>query len=290
MATSGLIVIDKPSGMTSHEVVGRVRRIVGSRKVGHAGTLDPMATGVLILGVNRATKLLGYITGHDKVYDATVRLGMATSTDDAEGEAIDTADASGLSDQQVRAAFAAQQGDRQQVPSSVSAIKVDGRRAYALARDGHEVALRARPVHIERVDVHQIRREGEYVDVDLTVECSSGTYIRAIARDVGAELGVGGHLTALRRTAIGAVRIGDALTLDALADLADPVAVPLADAVRRTLGERPISDDQARELSFGRRIEPDPERREVVGAIAPDGEAVALLNASGKPVVVFAPA
>ncbi|GAB3298995.1 tRNA pseudouridine(55) synthase TruB [Epidermidibacterium keratini] len=283
-------MIDKPSGMTSHDVVARVRRIAGTRKVGHAGTLDPMATGVLIVGVNRATKLLGYITGHDKVYDATVRLGVATSTDDAEGETVTAVDANGVTDEQVRAAFAAQQGNRDQVPSSVSAIKVDGKRAYALARDGHEVALRARPVRIERVEIHQIRRDGEYVDVDVTVECSAGTYIRAIARDVGAELGVGGHLTALRRTSIGEVSLDDALTLEALAEQAEPVGVVLAEAVRRTLGSREITDEQARELSYGRRIEPETDGPEVVGAIAPDGEVIALVSASGKPVVVFAPA
>ncbi|HMU36812.1 MAG TPA: tRNA pseudouridine(55) synthase TruB, partial [Marmoricola sp.] len=195
--TSGLVIVDKPAGFTSHDVVARVRRLAGTRKVGHAGTLDPMATGVLVLGVNRATRLLGHLMLTEKAYDATIKLGESTSTDDAEGETIATSDTSGLSEDQVRAALAEFVGDIDQVPTAVSAIKVDGKRAYARVRAGEEVELSARRVHIASIEVTRV----ELPEVDISVRCSSGTYIRAIARDLGAALGVGGHLSALRRTA-----------------------------------------------------------------------------------------
>ncbi|WP_153504878.1 tRNA pseudouridine(55) synthase TruB [Cumulibacter manganitolerans] len=287
--TSGLIVVDKPAGITSHDVVARMRKIVGTRKIGHAGTLDPMATGILVLGVERATKLLGYLMGHDKTYRATVRLGESTTTDDREGETVERHGAAGLGEQQIRDAFATQVGRIAQVPSAVSAIKVAGRRAYDLVREGEEVALAPREVTVHSIDIDRISL-GELADVDVVVHCSSGTYIRAIARDVGALLGVGGHLTALRRTASGDVDESVALTLEQIADLDDPVAVPLDDAVRRTFRTRALTADEARELSFGRRISPAGAQNDVVGALDPDGHAIALVDGSGKPRVVFAPA
>lgn len=287
--TSGLIVVDKPVGITSHDVVARMRKIVGTRRIGHAGTLDPMATGILVLGVERATKLLGYVMGHDKTYDATVRLGERTTTDDREGDTLQTCDAAHLSEQQVRDAFAAQVGHIAQVPSAVSAIKVGGRRAYDLVREGQDVELKAREIDVHSIDISRIAL-GARVDVDITVRCSAGTYIRAIARDAGAALGVGGHLTALRRTASGDIDESDALTLEQIAELDDPVAVPLDDAVRRTFPLREITADEASELSYGRRIGGTGSPDDVVGAIAPDGRAIALVDGRGKPKVVFAPA
>ena len=220
MTESGLVVVDKPAGITSHDVVARVRRLAGTRKVGHAGTLDPMATGVLVLGLNRATRLLGHLTLTDKAYAATVRLGMTTTTDDAEGEVVDSQPTDGLTETAVRDALAAFVGEIDQVPSAVSAIKIDGKRAYARVRDGEQVDLPARRVSVHSIDVvsTSLDRRDQPVTLDIEVRCSSGTYIRAIARDLGAALGVGGHLTALRRTAVGPFLIDEARTLDALAD------------------------------------------------------------------------
>ena len=196
---SGLVVVDKPGGLTSHDVVARVRRLAGTRKVGHAGTLDPMATGVLVLGVNRATRLLGHLALTDKRYDATVRLGTTTTTDDAEGEVVETKPTSGIVDDDVRRVITTFVGEIDQVPSAVSAIKVDGKRAYARVRAGEEVDLPARRVTVHEIEVTSL----DLPSVEISVHCSSGTYIRAIARDLGAALGVGGHLTSLRRTAVG---------------------------------------------------------------------------------------
>jgi len=214
----GVLLVDKPAGMTSHDVVDVVRRRLATRKVGHAGTLDPMATGVLVLGVNRATRLLGHLTLTEKAYDATIRLGATTTTDDAEGELVSRTPVVALDEMRVRSALAAFLGEIQQVPTAVSAIKVGGRRAYDRVRAGEDVQLEARPVTIHALDVHQVRPVGELVEVDISVRCSSGTYIRAIARDVGARLGVGGHLTALRRTRVGSFRVEDAVPLDRLGD------------------------------------------------------------------------
>ena len=209
----GLVVVDKPDGMTSHDVVARVRRILGTRKVGHAGTLDPMATGVLVLGIERATKLLGHLALDSKAYLATIVLGAATTTDDAEGEVLSTVDASGVEDDAVAAEVAKLTGPIQQVPSAVSAVKIDGKRAYARVRAGEQVDIPARPVTVHRFDVLVTRREDKTVLLDVMVECSSGTYVRALARDLGAALGVGGHLGALRRTRVGPFDLRVARTL-----------------------------------------------------------------------------
>lgn len=205
----GLLLVDKTKGLTSHDVVARTRRRLGTRKVGHAGTLDPMATGLLVLGIGRGTKLLNLAVGLDKEYKATIRLGASTTTDDAEGEIIDSPGCNAIPD--IEAVLERYRGDIEQIPSSVSAIKVDGKRAYARVRAGETVQLKARPVTVSAFDIVGAPRliEG-YLDLDVRVQCSSGTYIRALARDIGNDLGVGGHLTALRRTAVGPWRIEQA--------------------------------------------------------------------------------
>ncbi|SCL30577.1 tRNA pseudouridine synthase B [Micromonospora nigra] len=253
MSTDGLIVVDKPGGMTSHDVVARIRRLARTRRVGHGGTLDPMATGVLVIGVGRATRLLTYVIGARKSYTATVRLGQSTVTDDAEGDVIATTPAGQLTDEAIRAALVPLTGEIDQVPSAVSAIKVDGRRAYKRVRDGESVELRARRVTISRLDVLAVRRDTpDLVDVDIDLTCSSGTYVRAVARDAGLALGVGGHLTALRRTAVGGFRLTEAATLDDLERRApEVVGLPLAAAAERFFPRRDASADEARVLSHG---------------------------------------
>ncbi|MEI5673619.1 MULTISPECIES: tRNA pseudouridine(55) synthase TruB [unclassified Nocardioides] len=283
---AGLVVVDKSGGMTSHDVVSRVRRLAGTRKVGHAGTLDPMATGVLVLGVNRATRLLGHLMLTEKGYDATVRLGVATTTDDAEGEVTATAAADHLDEAVVRAAFAEQVGELLQVPTAVSAIKVDGKRAYQRVRDGEQVELKARPVTVHALEVLDHRVVGECLDVDVSLRCSSGTYVRAIARDVGAALGVGGHLTALRRTAVGPYDLGVARTLE---ELGESFAVlPVADAARAAFPAVELDDEQTRDVRVGRPI--DVPLDALTAVFAPDGEFLALYEpreGRARPVAVF---
>jgi tRNA pseudouridine55 synthase len=224
--------------MTSHDVVARVRRLAKTRRVGHGGTLDPMATGVLIIGVNRATRLLTYVIGSTKNYRGTIRLGRSTVTDDAEGEVTATGPVDGITDEAIRDGLAAQTGEIDQVPSAVSAIKINGERAYKRVRDGEDVEIPARRVTVHRLDVEDIRR-GEHLDVDIDVSCSSGTYIRAIARDLGRTLGCGGHLTALRRTAVGGFTLAEASTLTQLEERApDVISLSMADAARRAFPER----------------------------------------------------
>jgi tRNA pseudouridine55 synthase len=245
---TGLIVLDKPAGLTSHDVVARVRRIAGTRRVGHGGTLDPMATGVLILGAGRATRLLTYVIGSGKAYAATIRLGQRTITDDAEGEVVAAVPAGHVTDERIRAGLARLTGEIAQVPSSVSAIKINGRRSYARVRAGEEVALAPRRVTVSRLDLLAVRRTPDLVDLDVEVACSSGTYIRALARDLGAGLGVGGHLTALRRTAVGGFTLAEAVTLEALPDRA---MMSLSGAAARLLPRRDASPEEARVLAHG---------------------------------------
>ena len=290
-AEAGLVVVDKSGGMTSHDVVSRVRRLVGTRKVGHAGTLDPMATGVLVLGVDRATRLLGHLMVTEKTYDATIRLGVATSTDDAEGEVVTTTDANALDEAAVRAAAAEQVGDLLQVPTAVSAIKVDGKRAYQRVRDGEQVELKARPVTVHELVVHDVRAGDGVTDLDVSVRCSSGTYIRAIARDIGAVLGVGGHLTALRRTAVGPYDLSLARTLDELAEAAgaglNPV-LPIADAARAAFPVVELDDARAGDVRVGRAL--DVALDGLTAVFAPDGEFLALYEPRGgvaRAVAVF---
>ena len=284
MAESGLVVVDKPGGMTSHGVVARCRRTLGTRKVGHAGTLDPMATGVLVVGVERATRLLGHLMLTEKTYDATVRLGATTTTDDAEGEATATTSAGHLTEAVVRQALAAFEGDIEQVPSTVSAIKVDGKRAYALARAGEDVELKARQVTIREIVADGFRAEGDFLDLDLRVTCSSGTYIRAIARDLGAALGVGGHLTALRREAVGPFTLDGANT-----DLDDLRTVPIAAAARASFPTLELTEEQAASVRVGRAL--PLEIAALTAVFAPDGEFLALYrpasDGTARPEAVF---
>jgi tRNA pseudouridine55 synthase len=288
----GLVIVDKPAGLTSHDVVARVRRLAKTRRVGHGGTLDPMATGVLVIGVNRATRLLTYVIGSRKRYTATIRLGETTVTDDADGDVTAAVPAVGVTDDAIQAALAAQTGDIEQVPSAVSAIKIDGRRAYKRVREGEDVEIPARPVTVYRLDVLDIRRppDRDLVDVDVDVECSS---IRAIARDTGRTLAVGGHLTSLRRTGVGDFTLAEAVTLAELVDRApDVVALSMADAARRVFPHRTASTEEARVLRHGGPLEP----AGIAGPYAvfdASGEVLAVVTERGgraRPEIVLAPA
>jgi len=288
----GLVVVDKPAGLTSHDVVARVRRLAGTRKVGHAGTLDPMATGVLVLGVERATRLLTYLVGAEKSYDATVRLGVTTVTDDAEGDVLERSDASGVTDEAVADGVRRLTGTLQQVPSAVSAVKVDGRRAYARVRAGEQVVLAARTVTVRRFDILAVQRAvaagSPVVDVDVRVDCTAGTYVRALARDLGADLAVGGHLTALRRTRVGPYGLDVARTLDVLAESFS--VLPMADAARVAFPVRELDAEEARRLVHGQRLAAVGLGEQPVAAFAPDGSLVAIVSETGptaRPLLVL---
>jgi tRNA pseudouridine55 synthase len=279
--------------MTSHDVVSRVRRLAHTRRVGHGGTLDPMATGVLVIGVERATRLLTYVIGSAKRYSATIRLGESTVTDDAEGEVTARTGAAGVTEDQVRAELANLTGDIEQVPSAVSAIKVNGQRAYKRVRAGEEVDLAARRVTVSRLVLGDLRpADGGRLDLDVDVECSSGTYIRAIARDLGAALGVGGHLTALRRTAVGAFTLAEAQTLESLAERDSPVTLPLSAAAARFFPRRDADADEARVLGHGGPLMPIG----IAGPYAvfgPGGDVIAVVRereGRAKAEIVLAPA
>ena len=275
-AESGLVICDKPAGWTSHQVVGRVRRLLGTRKVGHAGTLDPMATGVLVVGVNRATRLLGLLALDDKAYVATIRLGIGTVTDDAEGEVTATLGAATVEAAALAGAMAGLTGDIAQVPSAVSAIKVDGVRSYARVRAGHEVALAARPVRVRRFDLVSRRdtvMDGvPVVDIDVQVECSTGTYVRALARDLGAALGTGGHLTVLRRLRSGPFTVAEAQPLGD----DPPGLLPLPDAVRRCFPVLALDEAAAQAVRYGRRLSGLDLPADRTALFAPSGEFLAL--------------
>ena len=298
--SSGLVLIDKPSGWTSHDVVARLRKLAGTRRVGHAGTLDPMATGLLLIGVNSATKLLTFLVGENKTYEATIRLGASTITDDKESDFTAVAnpdDVRALNLAQLEAALDALRGPIEQVPSSVSAIKVDGQRAYAKVRSGDEVKLKARPITIHRFEITgepRLVTEGEntFFDFDAVIDCSSGTYIRALARDLGSALGVGGHLTALRRTKIGSYLIEQAQGLEGLT--AEKLSVlPIEEAATQQFSVRELSDQEVIDLRHGKRLKVVAETEIApTAAIAADGSLVAMLTKSGnaaKSLVVFAP-
>jgi tRNA pseudouridine55 synthase len=275
-AESGLVICDKPPGWTSHQVVGRVRRLLGTRKVGHAGTLDPMATGVLVVGVNRATRILGLLALDDKVYAATIRLGLSTVTDDAEGEVTATPGADTVDAAALDAAMASLTGQIAQVPSAVSAIKVDGARSYARVRAGQEVVLAARPVQVRRFEVVERRAtvaDGvPVVDLDVQVECSTGTYVRALARDLGAALGTGGHLTVLRRLRSGPFTIAEAQPLGD----DPPRLLPLPDAVRRCFPILTLDEAAAADVRYGRRLPGLDLPADRTALFAPSGEFLAL--------------
>ncbi|SDR68939.1 tRNA pseudouridine synthase B [Nocardioides scoriae] len=278
--TPGLVVVDKPGGMTSHDVVSRGRRLLGTRKVGHAGTLDPMATGVLVLGVGRATRLLGHLLLSEKAYAATVRLGATTTTDDAEGDLLVARPTGHVTDDDVRRVLAGFVGELDQVPSAVSAVKVDGKRAYQRVRDGETVELAPRRVTIHDLQVHDVRLGEDHVDVDLSVRCSSGTYVRAIARDAGEALGVGGHLTALRRTSVGPFGLEVARTLEELAE--SPGVLPIHEAARIGFPGVDLDDAQATDVRIGRRLDLDLGHPGPVALFAPGGAFLALYEQAGE--------
>jgi len=287
-SAAGIVVVDKPPGLTSHDVVARCRRLAETRKVGHAGTLDPMATGVLVVGVNRATRLLGHLALTDKEYAATVRLGVSTTTDDAEGQLREQTSAGHLTVEVISGAARHLVGDIDQVPSAVSAIKVDGKRSYARVRAGEDVVLASRQVHVERLDVANARTDGEQVDVDITVVCSSGTYVRALARDLGAALGVGGHLTTLRRSRVGGFDLAVARTLDQLAESFTMTSID--DAARSAFATYELDATEAAAVRFGRPLTGIDLGRTGPVALFDRGEFLALYEQRGKqarPVAVF---
>ena len=287
----GFLVVDKEPDMTSHDVVAIARRALGTRKVGHAGTLDPMATGVLVLGFNNGTRLLQYITDGDKSYQATVVLGASTVTDDFEGEVIATADASAITDDQINVELDTMRGTFMQRPSSVSAVKVDGERAYDRVRSGETVVLASREVTISQLDVLEIRRIDKKIEIDIEVTCSAGTYIRSIARDCGDALKVGGHLSALRRTRVAGFTTDGAASIAGLKN-SEFSPLDLADVARVTFPVRDIALDEKLELSFGRSLAPN-SAEGIYAGISSSNELIALLsNVDGKakPIAVFAAA
>jgi tRNA pseudouridine55 synthase len=295
-APGGLVLVDKPAGMTSHDVVARIRRLAGTRKVGHAGTLDPMATGVLVVGVEKATRLLGHLTLADKEYRATIRLGQATSTDDAEGEITSAPGAARVTQDGIATAVAALTGPIEQVPPGISAIKVGGQRAYKLTRDGQAPELAARPVTVHEFDITALVRpsdaDGDILDLEATVTCSSGTYVRALARDLGQTLGTGGHLTKLRRTRSGSYRIEDARTLDELAGAF--TVTPLAEAAAAAFPRLDLTEDQSRLVAHGGRLPPAtlPSAGSPAAVFGPDGSLIALMQEEDgrtRPLAVFVP-
>lgn len=294
---SGLVLVDKPQGFTSHDVVAKMRGIAGTRRVGHAGTLDPMATGLLLLGINAGTKLLTFLVGEDKTYEATIRLGASTVTDDAEGEFLALADQAKLSAiklQDVETGIAALRGELMQVPSSVSAIKIDGQRAYAKVRSGDEVKLAARPIRVSRFEVLSPLRKvntesADFLDLDVIIDCSSGTYIRALARDLGDALGVGAHLTALRRTRIGSYSIDGAKQLSELTRENLEVR-SMIDSVEGAFEKLELSEQQVIDIRHGKRIEAKVSSESRIAATH-SSELIAILEKAGsqlKSTVVFA--
>ncbi|AOZ73495.1 tRNA pseudouridine(55) synthase TruB [Boudabousia tangfeifanii] len=302
------MIVDKPLGFSSHDVVGMVRRLAATKKVGHAGTLDPQASGVLVIGIGKATKLLTYLVGKDKSYRATIRLGQSTETDDAAGELLQTWDARHLSSIEIDQALATFKGEIMQVPTKVSAIKIDGKRAYQMARDGEEVKLAARPVTISQIRrVSSLRRQSgpnneTLWDFDVVVDCSSGTYIRAIARDLGEALGMGGHLVALRRTRVGSydlsqaqtvLQLGSQIALDNEAEQPQGLSViDLATVCQQNFPVRIVTPLEAKALSYGQFL-PAHETGEIYAELTADHTVVALTKNQGKkarPVYVLAPA
>jgi tRNA pseudouridine55 synthase len=289
----GLVIVDKPSGFTSHDVVAKMRGIARTRRVGHAGTLDPMATGVLVLGVERATKLLGHLALTEKEYLGTIRLGQDTVTDDAEGEIITSADASAVTRDAVDAGVAALSGKIMQVPSKVSAIKIDGKRSYARVRGGEEFEIPARPVTVSSFQVYDLRAAvaengTPVVDLVVSVVCSSGTYVRALARDLGAGLGVGGHLTALRRTRVGPYALDGARTLDQLQQ--ELTVMPIAEAASAAFARWDVDEKRAQLLLNGVRLDMPAYDTAPVAAFDPSGRFLALLeeqHGKAKSLAVF---
>lgn len=267
---SGILLVDKPQGPSSHGVVAAARKALGTRKVGHAGTLDPMATGLLVLGVGTATRLLTYLVGADKTYTATIRLGSSTVTDDAEGKTVSAADPERLAavtDADIARVIQTLTGTIDQRPSAVSAIKVDGQRAYDRVRAGDDVVLDARTVTVSRFEVHDIHRGDTVIDLDVSVDCSSGTYIRALARDLGSTLGVGGHLIALRRTRVGSMSVDDACSVD---DIAENLLLTPARVASELFPAWAVSDSDAIDIGHGKRVSTTTPDAPLVAAIHGD--------------------
>lgn len=280
----GFVIIDKPAGITSHDVVARLRRVMGTKRVGHAGTLDPMATGVLVLGINNATKFLQFITDGKKRYLGTIRLGQSTTTDDKEGEVLSSHSINHITDDAIRSYLSSQVGIIMQVPSKVSAIKIAGERAYDLVRQGKEVEIPARQVEISKLEVVAISRN-EFIDIDIDVTCSAGTYIRSIARDLGAALEVGGHLISLRRTLVSPFDLSDCSSIE------EPTVQPLAEAISKLMPVRSIDLNEMQELKFGRALKKS-EFDGIGVALAPDGEVAAIIenrDYGAQPLSVFVP-
>ena len=290
MATPGLVLIDKPTSWTSHDVVAKVRKAVGTKKVGHAGTLDPLATGLLVLGIESGTKLLTFLVGADKTYEAIIRLGQQTISDDSESEVIASAspdEIAKLSDEDILREIAKLTGVIMQTPSSVSAIKVDGKRAYDLVRAGEEVELKAREVNIYRFEILSVARVSGFLDVQVRVECSSGTYIRALARDLGNLLGVGGHITALRRTKVGHFDVSDANSIEELSELR---LTELATAAKQLFPVIELTESEVTDLIHGKRITAKSEVTGLAAGLSMSGKLVAVLESVKtdlKSVVVF---
>lgn len=288
MAVNGIVVVDKPAGWTSHDVVARVRRLAHTRRVGHAGTLDPMATGVLVLGVERATRLLGHLALTEKSYQATIRLGRSTHTDDATGEVTGSASAAQVTREDIESGIAALTGEIAQVPSAVSAVKVGGERAYRKVRSGEQVDLQPRVVTVREFTLHALRRVGPMIDLDVTVVCSSGTYIRALARDLGGGLEVGGHLTVLRRDRVGVFDLEQAQKLEALEQ--DFRVLPIAAVAAASFPRYDVDASIARLVTYGQKLPGVSVGGSLVGMFAPDGTFLALYEdteAGAKPVAVF---
>ncbi|CAB4637877.1 unannotated protein [freshwater metagenome] len=291
MAHSGLVLIDKPSDFTSHDVVAKVRKALGTKKVGHAGTLDPLATGLLVLGIESGTKFLTFLVGEDKTYLATIRLGVSTISDDSQSDVLETATPDALAsvtEELILEQIANLTGVIQQRPSAVSAIKVEGKRAYDLVREGAAVELKSREVRVHRFELISTSRSSEgFIDLEVEVDCSSGTYIRALARDLGIGLGVGGHITALRRTKVGKFDVSQANSLPELEKL---VLIPLAEAASELFETISLSQQQVTDLIHGKRISGESPSSPLIAGISPEGKLVAVLEAAGsdlKSVVVF---
>ncbi|CAB0805399.1 tRNA pseudouridine(55) synthase TruB [Corynebacterium diphtheriae] len=283
LANSGLVIVDKPQGMTSHDVVSKIRRTFSTKKVGHAGTLDPMATGVLVLGLERGTKFLAHMVASTKSYAATIRLGAATTTDDREGETIASASPdqlAAITETKISDAVKQFRGSIMQRPAAVSAIKIHGKRAHQRVREGEKVEIPARPVTISRYDILEIRRDAAFIDIDVEVDCSSGTYIRSLARDLGEELGVGGHLTALRRTQVGPFTLDNAVTLEKLEE--NPhVSLTLDQALAASYPVLAVSEKEASDLAMGKWLTPRG-LKGIHAAVDPHGRAIALVKEQGK--------
>ena len=287
---NGFLIIDKPSGMTSHSVVHQIRKITNTKKVGHAGTLDPDATGVLVVGLGKATRLITYLVSDNKTYQATIRLGISTSTDDREGEILKTVDCSNLDENEINSVILNFIGDIDQIPSAVSAIKINGQKAYDLVRKGEKVELKPRKIHISAIDIHEIKKVNSYIDLNLTIHCSSGTYIRALARDIGEQLKVGGHVTNLRRLQSGQWNISDAKKIEELKVDNLPL-ISMAEIATTMFPSVKVEFEEIQDLIHGRYVRKTHEPAETIALIDKKPSLVALAHGDGvmlKPQIVFA--